>query len=792
VSSFRRPALVAALAFTTVACGRSDLFSARRCAAGDLACQMNMGKDAGADGGHADGGPPPCAQMLEICGNERDDNCNGLADCDDPACFGNRACTPIGVEICNNGLDDDDDGLVDCADPDCASNRICIPVMGREVCDNGIDDNGDKLVDCSDPQCVAFPACLAVSCHVDVTLGALAAHGGSVSAGLDTSTGTRSFATCAPSGGQALVAEVSLAETSDVRLDFAQVSGAAHVVALYRAGAGQACDQNPVDCLTVGQSPTAAHTFAGLAAGVYRVIVQSYPGTQGPTKLTLSTGSTGQPEICGNGIDDDGNGLTDCQDSTCVAAPVCAASECVADANVGALVVGATPKTVMVDTASSTDRYLVSCAGKGAGADRAVAFSLPEAGGVEVMFRQAGDHAFAIFQVPPPGEACDFLPLSCAYLGQSAGDFAYDSLPAGKYLLIAKATSPAQEGPLLFRLSAFGNRKVEICSNGIDDDGNGLTDCADPACAGVGGCTPTGCTPDYDLGSFSWGTQRSISLPDLTSAKDLYDTTCGMGNGKEQVIRLTITQPMTLGLDCSQTGSQVFELSEQLNALDACDAHNVNCGDPEVLPFGCSYGIPNLQPGKYNLIVEAFAAGTEGSVDLTLTGIPETVREICDNGIDDDGDGAIDCADLKCVAEPSCATLACRTQDTFGLLPLDGSPKTIVVQTSKGMDDQRTAACTSEPGGQDTVVDFQLPATADVTIQWAQQGNHALAVYSDRGTLLPCDAGTARACIATMGELTGSQVLKALPMGRYHLVVDADHPGSEGGVVLQLSGVVAM
>jgi len=35
---------------------------------------------------------------------------------------------------------------------------------------------------------------------------------------------------------------------------------------------------------------------------------------------------------------------------------------------------------------------------------------------------------------------------------------------------------------LAFRLSAFGNRKVETCGNGIDDDNNGLTDCADPAC----------------------------------------------------------------------------------------------------------------------------------------------------------------------------------------------------------------------------------------------------------------------------------------------------------------------
>jgi hypothetical protein len=36
---------------------------------------------------------------------------------------------------------------------------------------------------------------------------------------------------------------------------------------------------------------------------------------------------------------------------------------------------------------------------------------------------------------------------------------------------------------------------------------------------------------------------------------------------------------------------------------------------------------------------------------------------------------------------------------------------------------------------------------------------------------------------------TGLHTFLALPGGRYHLVVDADAPGKEGGVVLQLSAV---
>jgi hypothetical protein len=162
--------------------------------------------------------------------------------------------------------------------------------------------------------------------------------------------------------------------------------------------------------------------------------------------------------------------------------------------------------------------------------------------------------------------------------------------------------------------------------------------------------------------------------------------------------------------------------------------------------------------------------------------------EICNNGIDDDGDGAIDCMDLKCVTDPACAKFACRPDQNVGLLPLDGTlTPAVVVQTSTAGDDEKTAMCTSAPGGQDAVVDFQLPALADLTVQWAQAGNHALAIYADGGMLLACEASTNLACFKTGGVATGMQLFPKVPMGRYHLVVDADKPGSEGGVVLQLS-----
>ncbi|HET6148390.1 MAG TPA: hypothetical protein VFH68_12730 [Polyangia bacterium] len=790
-------ALGLVVVLATSGCGRSDLFSTRgHHGGGGGGALVDGGAGGGGgragNGGSADGGvdgPVPCQTRPEICGNGQDDNCNNLVDCQDPGCLGDRGCSHAGVEICNNALDDDDDGRVDCADPDCAGNIACRPVMGMEICDNRRDDNGDGLVDCGDPQCTTFAACLAVRCQADTDFGTLAAHGAKVLRTMTTLGSAASYVTCAPSGGHGRVGEFRIDQVTDVRLDFTQAGGSAHVVALFRAGANQACDQNSVFCLNPSQAPSATHTYAGLGAGVYRVIVQSYPNTEGTTTVTLSTGDVTQgKEICNNGVDDDKNGLVDCQDSACTSAPACAGSECVTDTGVGALVIGAPAKAVTVNSAGAIDRYHPYCSGSTPAPDRTIGFTLPEAGGVEVRYRAVGSYVFAIYRLPPAGLACDADLVTCFSPPSAVGDFALSDLPSGRYILLAKvAPRGGVPGPLDLQLSAFGNRMVETCTNGIDDDGNGLTDCDDPACAGVGMCLAAACSPNSTLMPFFVGTTQSVMV-DTRGAPNQYQTVCGLGNGRERVIRLSLNDPMALGLQCTETGSHVFQLSRQVNPLDACNANTVSCGDPEVLPFGCNYAIPNLQPGTYNLIVEAFQAGTEGMVQLTLSGLRDDLREICDNGVDDDGDGASDCGDLKCVNQPNCARFACRADRSLGLLPLTGMPAQAIVDTTMGLDDQKATSCTSGAGGQDQVVNFQLPATADVTIQWAQLGNHALAIYPDGGSLLACDASPGLDCFATASMPSGSHKVR-LPMGRYHLVVDADHAGAESGVLLYISAV---
>jgi len=175
-------------------------------------------------------------------------------------------------------------------------------------------------------------------------------------------------------------------------------------------------------------------------------------------------------------------------------------------------------------------------------------------------------------------------------------------------------------------------------------------------------------------------------------------------------------------------------------------------------------------------------------MNLSLTGLSETVSEICNNGIDDDGDGAIDCYDLKCAGDPSCAKLVCQPDKALGILPLDGSLASVALQTSGASDKQTMSPCVSGKGGGDAVVGFTLTTKADLTFDWAQVGNHALVIYQQLNASLPCEANTLIDCHATASASTGTYQLSGLAQGKYYLVVDADKAGSEGGVILQIGG----
>jgi hypothetical protein len=98
------------------------------------------------------GTPLTCEQVCtaEACGDDEDNDCDGIIDCADTDCGASPDCSH--GEICGNFLDDDADGLEDFWDDDCA--------CAAETCADGLDNDADTLVDCADTtSCTSGDAC---------------------------------------------------------------------------------------------------------------------------------------------------------------------------------------------------------------------------------------------------------------------------------------------------------------------------------------------------------------------------------------------------------------------------------------------------------------------------------------------------------------------------------------------------------------------------------------------------------------------------------------------------------
>lgn len=171
--------------------------------------------------------------------------------------------------------------------------------------------------------------------------------------------------------------------------------------------------------------------------------------------------------------------------------------------------------------------------------------------------------------------------------------------------LLATSTRPFVVGSL-----------SENCSNGIDDDGDTLIDCADPECGLDPACKETNCSDliDNDGDGFV-----DCADSDCAGSPDCPETSCDDGIDNDRDGRT----------DCQDSDCALDPACIETECSDGVDNDGdtlVDCGDPDC--------------------------------DVSPNCLPE---EICEDGTDNDGDGDIDCDDIDCVAHP-----ACEDADTDG------------------------------------------------------------------------------------------------------------------------------
>ncbi|MBU1242715.1 trypsin-like serine protease [Myxococcota bacterium] len=187
---------------------------------------------------------------------------------------------------------------------------------------------------------------------------------------------------------------------------------------------------------------------------------------------------------------------------------------------------------------------------------------------------------------------------------------------------------------------------AEICTDSIDNDGDGAVDCADSTCTGVGTCPSSPCEDYYYL--FCNETVNSTTKNGIAGFTEYACMAQGTETGPEiafqlamppgTVVQITMT-PLDQDLDIFLLSGDRYSCASssclQYSANDALAAETMSVTVGETPTY---------------LVVESYRYPGRFSLTTTCVFPPEN----CTNSIDDDGDDDTDCDDTDCASQQVC------------------------------------------------------------------------------------------------------------------------------------------
>ncbi len=531
--------------------------------------------------------------QMEDCWDWEDNDCDGLWDCEDPDCFDQCG----GQEICDDGIDNDGDGLVDCADWDCEGHPSCecIPT-GPELCGDGIDNDCNGQTDCEDWVCADSPQCR--QCYPTGFLSCGTGVWGNTGGPDSTQANVQYSCFSTPQPGSEITYELYVETPQYVDIMLLPMGNQNLNLFLLDTGYDDwYCD--PDFCVDYSANPGSDPEVISFWAEPwmsYMVVVDSpaMSGSDFTLQVECDCVPTG-PEVCWDGVDNDCNGQTDCDDWQCAGSPQC---PCVPTG----------PEVcwdgVDNDCDGATDCADSDCAGS------------PQCP-----------------CVPTGPEVCwDGVDNDCN--GQTDCD---DWQCQGTPFCPCVPTGPEQ------------------CADGVDNDCNGDTDCDDMACMGSPACPGEVCEPAVDL-QCNMGYAATNDGPGSTNQVFGYACLTEYTWDGPEIVG-TFVAPTSGLVDVDVTGLSddldLFVLEAGANGI--CDPMSCLDGswgpgtNDESVSFMASAG------SIYYIVLDGWnGAVSSFNAYVSCQGPPP---EICDNGMDDDGDGATDCADSDCTGHPSCGCI---------------------------------------------------------------------------------------------------------------------------------------
>ena len=196
---------------------------------------------------------------------------------------------------------------------------------------------------------------------------------------------------------------------------------------------------------------------------------------------------------------------------------------------------------------------------------------------------------------------------------------------------------------------------AEICCNGLDDDGDGLIDSNDIDDCLQEVCEPVSCQQDADCGSREVCFDGRCTVP--------FDEVCDD----------TVDNDLDGLVDCADTDcAAVPQCQGPVSCLDdvqcapgqICDGGLCVTTTPCVMNDDCGIGTECVD-GTCRSNSPACLSDDECQPDELcsegLCVVPVSLPEDCSDGLDNDGDGAVDCSDVDCISEAVCQSVSCSS-----------------------------------------------------------------------------------------------------------------------------------
>ncbi|MBR58381.1 MAG: hypothetical protein CMH54_10215 [Myxococcales bacterium] len=698
----------------------------------------------------------------EDCEDGTDNDGDGAADCDDSDCFGVGNCT---TELnCEDGADNDADGNIDCADDDCAADALCAGAISLSTSPDA-PINGDtpvvvSTIDFTDAGCESIDT-------IKVTVDISHVWIGDLQVGITNPTGT-SVALHAGTGGSA-----------------------DDIIGTY-----------PVD-LTPAEDLAAF--FGSPPQGVWTLTVEdTYPssdhGNLNSWGLTITCGGAA-PEVetdCGDGLDNDFDDALDCDDSDCTDDPICAAP----------ITVGAAPNEP-IDAASP----IVASSVDFTDTDCEAALSVKVS--VDISHEYIGDLVVDIAH--PDGTTVTLHGGTGGSADDIIGTYPDDLTPAGDltvfhglppqgtWTLTVEDTFPSfDDGNLnawdlhiVCGSEGAGPVAETDCSDGVDNDGDDAIDCADDDCAA-----------DINCGSVSLGSCAApVQVDSDTFVLSGEDFTADYGDSQSFACGDSQDGASDVVMEVNLLAGETVVLSEYggadvvLYILGATCANDGECIDDT--DFGEEEGLSYTatEDGSVYLAVsmwssDPFTVDYEIHVDIIEA-------EACDDGDDNDLDGAVDCADSDCYGVGPCTTeTECgdgEDNDADGVSDCEDDDcsdnilcgSAVIVSTDPNQPiDEDNAEFDSTIEFTDTCPSVvSLRVHVDITHSWI--GDLGLTVIAPDGTtavLHDYSGGSADDIVGvyptTLTPVDDLSVFNGTaPQGTWTLTVSDSYPGSDDGVL---------